>query len=125
PEEVVERLYEEHFGVKPETISALPISGSDRRYFRLSSGSQTAIATVNAHVAENNSYFYFTELFRKHSIPVPEVYRIAKDRRAYLQQDVGQTSLFNMLMQEGLTEQVKKLYIESLAQLARVQWVAG
>ena len=125
PEEVVERLYDEHFGVPPDTITALPVSGSDRRYFRLALGKQAAIATVNANTAENNSFFYFTELFRKHEIPVPEVYRIAKDRRAYLQQDVGQTSLFDILLEEGLTDRVKKLYIESLRQLARVQWIAG
>ncbi len=58
-------------------------------------------------------------------MPVPEVYRIAKDRRAYLQQDVGHTSLFDVLMQEGCTDRVKKLYGDSLAWLAKVQWIAG
>ncbi len=125
PEEIAERLYEEHFGEKPDKVSALPVSGSDRRYFRVSGSKQTVIATVNANVAENNTYFYFTELFRKHGIQVPEVYRTSKDRRAYLQQDVGRTSLFDMLLEEGYTDKVKKLYIESLAQLAKLQWVAG
>jgi aminoglycoside/choline kinase family phosphotransferase len=125
PEEIVERLYEEHFGKRPEKVSALPVSGSDRRYFRLSAGKHTAIATVNSNVPENNTYFYFTELFRKHGIHVPEVYRIAKDRKAYLQQDVGHTSLFDILLRDGPSAGVKKLYTESLAQLAKVQWVAG
>ena len=125
PEEIVERLYEEHFGARPDNISMLPVSGSDRRYYRVTAGKHTAIATINANVAENNTYFYFTELFRKHGINVPEMYRIAKDRRAYLQQDVGYTSLFDRLLEDGLTNGVKKLYIESLAQLAKVQWVAG
>ena len=118
PEEVAGQLYLDHFGVPPDSVTALPLSGSDRRYYRLAIGKQTAIATFNANVAENNTYFYFTELFRKHGIPVPEVYRISKDRRAYLQQDVGHQSLFDILLEEGLTDRVKKLYIESLVQLA-------
>lgn len=125
PEEIVEQLYEEHFGEAPQKTSALPVSGSDRRYFRLEGGKGTVIATVNAKVAENNSYFYFTELFRKHGINVPEVYRVAKDRRSYLQQDVGHTSLFDMLLEEGQTANVKKLYKASLDQLAKLQWIAG
>src|ERR1700748_1745261 len=121
----LEKLFEDHFGIKPEVVEALPVSGSDRRYYRLAGGNKTAIGTYNNNVAENNTYFYFTELFRKHAINVPEVYLINKDRRAYLQQDIGNTSLFNMLLKEGFTEEVRKYYHKSLAQLAKVQWIAG
>jgi aminoglycoside/choline kinase family phosphotransferase len=125
PEELVEKLYEDYVGKPPIRTIALAVSGSDRRYYRLQGEKDSIIATINANVAENNTYFYFTELFRKHGINVPEVYKIAKDRRAYLQQDVGHTSLFDMLLEQGHTDPVKKLYKESLAQLAKVQWIAG
>ncbi|XZF13076.1 RapZ C-terminal domain-containing protein [Chitinophagaceae bacterium MMS25-I14] len=121
----LEKLFEEHFGKVPEQVTALAVSGSDRRYYRLSAGNVTAIGTHNANVAENNTYFYFTELFRKHEINVPEVYKVSKDRRCYLQQDVGNTSLFDQLMKEGLTDEVRKCFHKSLEQLARVQWIAG
>lgn len=121
----LEKLFEEHFGKPSEEISALPVSGSDRRYYRLSAGNTTAIGTYNANVAENNTYYYFTELFRKHEINVPEVYKTSKDRRSYLQQDVGSTTLFDQLMKEGLTDEVRKNFHKSLEQLARVQWIAG
>jgi aminoglycoside/choline kinase family phosphotransferase len=123
--EVLTRLFEEHFNLTGAQAVLLPISGSDRRYFRLLSGNITAIGTYNSHVAENNTFFYFTELFRKHDIHVPEVYRIHKDRQHYLQQDLGSFSLFDQVMQEGHTEAVKNNYRKSIAQLARLQWVAG
>ena len=122
---IVEKLFEEHFEKKADTIEALAVSGSDRRYYRITSGKTSAIATYNTNVAENNTYFYFTELFRKHGINVPEVYKINKDRRAYLQQDIGRTSLFDMVIKDGYTEPVRKLYHKALAQLAKVQWIAG
>jgi aminoglycoside/choline kinase family phosphotransferase len=121
----LEKLFEEHFGTAPELVTALPVSGSDRRYYRLKAGNNTVIGTHNTNTAENNTFFYFTELFRKHGIHVPEVYKVSKDRRFYLQQDLGHESLFSKLMQEGLTEDVRKLYHKSLEQLARVQWIAG
>jgi aminoglycoside/choline kinase family phosphotransferase len=122
---ILEKLFEEHFEKKPESIEALAVSGSDRRYFRIKSGNISAIGTYNTNVAENNTYFYFTELFRKHQVNVPEVYKLSKDRRSYLQQDLGSTSLFDMLLKEGFTDPVRKLYHKALAQLAKVQWIAG
>lgn len=122
---IIEKLFEEHFEKKPDSIEALPVSGSDRRYYRIVSGKTAAIGTYNTNVAENNTYFYFTELFRRHQINVPEVYKISKDRRAYLQQDLGRTSLFDMVIADGYTEPIRKLYHKALAQLAKVQWIAG
>ncbi len=121
----LEKLFEEHFGVAPEHVDTLPVSGSDRRYYRLTNGKTTAIGTYNQNVAENNTFFYFTELFRKHEIKVAEVYSKSKDRRSYLQQDLGTTSLFDMLMAEGYTDKVRQYFHKSLEQLARVQWIAG
>src|SRR4051812_18813125 len=121
----LEKLFEERYGKKPEHIDVLPVSGSDRRYYRLSNGSDSAIGTHNTNVAENNTYFYFTDLFRKHGINVPEVYSTSKDRRFYLQQDLGTNSLFDQLMKNGHTDAVRKNYHKALEQLAKVQWLAG
>ena len=122
---ILEKLFEEHFEKKAEIIEPLAISGSDRRYYRISGGGAIAIGTYNANAAENNSFFYFTELLRKNQVHVPEVYKINRDRRAYLQQDLGKISLFDLVIKDGYTEANRKLYHKALAQLARVQWIAG
>ncbi len=122
---VLEKLFEEHFGKMPEKIEPLAVSGSDRKYYRLTGNGHTAVGTYSAHVAENNTYVYFTELFRRHQVLVPEVYAISKDRKCYLQQDLGNTTLFDLVLQEGFSDNVKKLYRKALAQLAKVQWIAG
>lgn len=122
---ILEKLFEDHFQKAPDSIEALAVSGSDRRYYRLTAGNTTAIGTYNTNIAENNTFFYFTELLRKHQVCVPEVYAINKDRRAYLQQDLGSTSLFDLITKDGYTEANRKLYHKSLAQLAKMQWIAG
>lgn len=122
---VLEKLFEDHFLVKPESITALPVSGSDRRYYRMRAGEISAIGTYNSNVPENNSYFYFTELFRKHEINVPEVYKVGRERRYYLQQDLGSTSLFDLLMEKGYTDEVKDYFHKSVEQLVKLQWQAG
>ena len=121
----LEKLFDEHFGTKPDKIELLPVSGSDRRYYRLSNKKHTAIGTHNSNTAENNSYFYFAQLFKKHEINVPEVYKVSKDKKFYLQQDLGGTTLFDLLLKDGFTDKVRKIYHQALEQLAKVQWMAG
>ncbi len=123
--ETLEKLFEDHFETKPESTTPLPVSGSDRRYYRIKSGDTSVIGTFNTNVAENNSYFYFTELFRKHGINVPEVYKIGKERRYYLQEDLGDVSLFSLVMEQGHTDEVKEYFMKSVAQLVKAQWAAG
>lgn len=119
------QLFEEHFGAPALTITEIPMSGSDRVYFRLSNEKNSVIGTFNQNIAENNSFYYFTDLFRKHEINVPEIYKTGKDRRYYLQQDLGSVTLFDELNREGFTDQVKEYYRMSLEQLAKLQWIAG
>jgi aminoglycoside/choline kinase family phosphotransferase len=121
----LEKLFEEHFGALPTQVSLLPVSGSDRRYYRLSDDKNSAIGTFNTNTAENNSYFYFTQLFKKHNINVPDIYKISKDKKLYLQQDLGNTSLLDLLMKEGFTDEVRQVYHQALDELAKVQWMAG
>lgn len=123
--DILADLFETHFDVQPESIVSLPISGSDRRYYRLIAGDKAAVGTFNDNVAENNSFFYFAELLRKHGVNVPEIYAIGKERRYYLQQDLGDTSLFDLLAKEGHTDEVKDYYKKSVEQLVKAQWMAG
>ena len=84
----LKKLFEQEFESEANTIESLPVSGSDRRYFRLSNDTHSAIGTYHPNTAENNTYFYFTELFKKHNISIPILYRKGKDRKTYLQQDL-------------------------------------
>lgn len=123
--QTLEELFEKHTGKRPETIAPLAASGSDRKYFRMTGGKTSVIGTYNENVNENNSYFYFTDLLLKHEIHVPEIYLKSKDKRYYLQQDMGDVSLFSQLMQEGFTEKVKENFRLALYELIKLQWVAG
>ncbi|MES2478523.1 MAG: RNase adapter RapZ [Bacteroidota bacterium] len=123
--QILEQLFEDHFGIKAEAVTIIPMSGSDRRYYRLIAGKTSAIGTFNQNISENNSFYYFTDLFHKHEINVPEIYKTGKDRRYYLQQDLGSITLFDELNKQGFTNEVKEYYRMSLEQLAKLQWIAG
>lgn len=103
-------------------IEKLPQSGSDRAYFRVHSETgQTCIATVSHHLRENATFLYFTRCFQEIAVPVPGILAVNAEQDIYLQQDLGDTSLLQVLEQEGYTENVYRLFAASLRRLAHLQ----
>jgi aminoglycoside/choline kinase family phosphotransferase len=123
--DAVSLLYQTWKGEEPEQVEVLPQSGSDRRYFRLyNRNRESVIATCGANVAENETFIYFTDHFREKGLNVPLIHAVSDDKTMYLQEDLGDVSLLNVLEEQGYTEEVYALFRESLHQLARMQ-VAG
>ncbi|HEY0750270.1 MAG TPA: RNase adapter RapZ [Chitinophagaceae bacterium] len=118
----VSKLYAEWSGKEPVDIEVLPQSGSDRRYFRLfNDANETVIATAGANIAENETFIYFSEHFKHKGLNVPEVMYVNEDETIYLQEDLGDVSLLDVLEQKGYTAETYNLFKESLHQLARLQ----
>lgn len=117
----IESLIQHSLKEKVGEILPLPLSGSDRRYFRVSTSCGTYIATYNTNTKENDTFIHFSNHFIEKGLPVPKVLCINESRTIYVQQDLGNTTLLNVLETEGPTDAVKNLFKESLHQLARLQ----
>lgn len=120
--DAVSQLYKDWCGKEPAQVDVLPQSGSERRYFRLyDDAGRTVIATHGLNVPENEAFLYFSEHFTARDLPVPSILAISEDRTIYLQEDLGNVSLLNILEQKGFTDEVYHLFRESLHQIARLQ----
>ena len=117
----VKNLYTQWKGIEPVSVDVLPISGSERRYFRLHEKEGSVIGTYGANIKENESFIYFSENFHKKHLAVPEIYAVSNDRMFYLQEDFGDVSLLNRLETEGFCPPVYDLFKKSLAALASLQ----
>lgn len=117
----VKKLYTGWKGFEPVSVDVLPISGSERRYFRLHGEKGSVIGTYGANIKENESFVYFSEHFYKKNLAVPEIYAVSDNRMYYLQEDFGDVSLLNRLEAEGLCHPVYDLFKKSLAALASLQ----
>lgn len=93
---VLTDLYKKTTGNAPVQIVEMPSSGSNRRYFRLS-GEPTLIGVVGTCYEENRAFLYMAEHFAKKGLPVPRIFVVADDGMAYLQEDLGDTLLFNAI----------------------------
>mgnify|MGYP000444503484 CR=1 FL=1 len=89
-------LYESVTGEKAASIEAFPQSGSNRQYYRLQ-GKQNIIGVYNEDKAENKAFLYFATHFKKHQLPVPEIYASDEEKNIYLQEDLGENTLFSYI----------------------------
>ncbi len=120
--DAVSQVYESWYKKAPARVDVLPQSGSDRRYFRLyDKEGNSLIATHGLNVPENEAFIYFSEHFTGKGLNTPQILGVSHDKIIYLQQDLGDVSLLNILEQKGFTDEVYNLFRESLHQLARLQ----
>ncbi|TVQ85789.1 MAG: phosphotransferase enzyme family protein [Bacteroidetes bacterium] len=96
-QELISQLFEQWSGESPADISALPPSGSDRKYFRIQYSKGSVIGAYNPIEEENTAFLTFTKHFRSKGLPVPEVLAEDTSNFVYLLEDLGDTTLFSLL----------------------------
>lgn len=99
------RLFVDRFGQPPRSILEIAGDGSNRIYFRLvAQDLQTAIGAFGPDPEENRAFISYTNAFRDGGLPVPELYGTDLDARVWLEEDLGDTTLFNALVEARRTE---------------------
>jgi len=93
----LQQVFEDYFKEKVEKIAALPASGSYREYYRLRVNDISAIGVYNFDKKENEAFLSFTRHFLSKDLPVPRIYSENLDQGVYLQEDLGDTTLFSKL----------------------------
>jgi aminoglycoside/choline kinase family phosphotransferase len=122
-------LFEERFGHRPDVVLDIAADGSTRQYFRLMSGEeQTAIGAIGPDREENRAFLSFARAFRGIGLPVPEIYAEDQDAGVWLEEDLGDTTLFQALgaarveVAEGeIPHEIECLYRSALSVLPRFQ----
>ena len=127
-EEII-RLYEVYFQEEMTAFELLPASGSDREYCRIKSVHHQAVGAYNADIRENKAFISFTNHFVTQGVPVPEVYAVNPRETCYIQEDLGDLTLFGYLSktreQEGFSDKIVSVYKRVLRELPKLQITAG
>src|SRR4051794_33854324 len=129
--DLLQRLFEQYFHAPVEQVVPLQaeLGGSGRKIIRLAGAGKTAIGILYGVREENAAFVEFSRHFRRHGLPVPEIYAEDLEHGAYLEEDLGDTSLFELLSNnrkgEQIGPQVMEAYRRSIATLPRFQVEAG
>ena len=122
-------MFEKWAGEQARSFVMLPPSGSYREYYRITGRSQTAIGAYNTDEKENEAFLEFSDHFIDKGLRVPEIYDRDNANRIYLQQDLGDVTLYGFMqgIRKGpdFPEELKCFYRKTLDQLIRFQVDGG
>ena len=124
--EKLQQLFYQYTGREAETCQQLTPAGSPRRYYRLTNGDYSLIGAIGTSPHENEAFYAIAHQMRSQGLPAPEVYAMSDDHMRYLQEDLGNTSLFELLMEAQRSGEYSESNIELLRRVMRllpdIQW---
>jgi len=127
--DALRELFRARFGADAQTLIPVRADGSSRKIYRLSSPQQVAIGVLNDDAKENRAFIEFSKHFLKNGIPVPEFYAENPDATAYLEEDLGDTTLFQFLGKRrtpaGFPPEVVASYQDVVRWLPKIAITAG
>src|SRR6267154_2795476 len=141
--DVLKDLFEQHFHTPPERVQPLQgqLGGSGRVIVRLigdgqspaqnqgqsnaQSNGPSAIGILYDVREENVAFIEFSRHFRRHSLPVPEIYADDLAHGAYIEEDLGDVTLYDFLSAnrtgDFVSPEVGEAYRKVVAILPRFQ----
>ena len=129
--DVLKKLFEQHYRLPAEEVHPLQgqLGGSGRSIVRLTGGGKCAIGILYSVREENVAFLEFSRHFRRRGLPVPEIYAEDLNQGAYLEEDLGDTTLFEFLVANrtgaAIAPPAIEAYRKVVAMLPRFQVEAG
>jgi aminoglycoside/choline kinase family phosphotransferase len=129
--DVLKKLFEDRFHAPATRVQPLQgeLGGSGRKIIRLSNAQISAIGILYDVREENVAFLEFSRHFRRHGLPVPEIYAEDLAQGAYLEEDFGATTLFEFLSKNRVGDKIAPAAVEAyrkvIGALPRFQIEAG
>jgi aminoglycoside/choline kinase family phosphotransferase len=129
--DVLKKLFEQQFHTPPTRLQPVQgeLGGSGRKIIRLANDSASAVGILYGVREENIAFLEFSRHFRRHGLPVPEIYGADLGQGAYLEEDLGDTTLFEFLSKNRVGANIAPVVVEAyrrvVAVLPRFQIEAG
>ena len=116
----IEELFVEYTRQQPVRIEELPSSGDGI----------SLIGAKGTSVDENIAFIEIAKHFKLKGLPVPQVLAVSKDKQYYLQEDLGDITLFNAISsgreQGGAYSQHEvELITKTISLLPKIQFEGG
>jgi len=120
--DVLNKLFEQHFHSPATRVQPLQgqLGGSGRNIIRLANDKISSIGVLYNVREENIAFLEFSRHFRRHGLPVPEIYAEDLSQSAYLEEDLGNTTLFEFLSKHRTGDDIALEAVEAYRKVVAV-----
>ena len=127
--DTLESLFRTYAGRKADEIVAMGSSGSNRKYFRIIGGGTSLVCVAGTDRDENAAFISIDRHFASKGLNVPKVLAVSDDGMAYIQEDLGDMSLYEAVSegrQSGVySQQERELLCRTMSMLPDIQYLGG
>lgn len=125
--ETLQQLHTGYFDAVCVKFEPILSHGSERLIIRLYSASgSTSIGIVNSNLDENKAFISFGRHFRNEGLNVPEIFTVSEDIKSYIQEDLGDETLFKRISDgQDFSNKKINLYKAVVEELPKFQVTAG
>jgi len=117
--DMLERFFERP--VKDLASRLIGTGGSDRKYYRLNDTEKSAVLMVcSPDDPDFERHIAYTEFFRRHSLPVPEMFGADREQKQAIFEDLGDLSLYSWLKCGREPEITEAIYCKVLDILVKL-----
>lgn len=97
--ELFDQLFKQATGQMVSGATLLPQSGSNRKYYRITGENGVSLIGVySTNRTESNTFLSFSRAMRSANLKVPQIYAEDLDNNIYLQEDLGDLSLYQHIL---------------------------
>ncbi|MBN1462489.1 MAG: phosphotransferase [Paludibacteraceae bacterium] len=118
-------LFEQYTGKTPTEVTKLKVAGSNRLYYRLSNTNIRVVGVIGESLEENKAFVELAKHFAENHLPTPRIYAYTSDYRYYIQEDLGDVSLFdfceNGIKTGVFSKNEKAMLLKTIEFLPRLQ----
>jgi aminoglycoside/choline kinase family phosphotransferase len=128
--DALKTLFTEHFKEEINSLKPLPAHGSNRQYYRIISDHRSVVGVINQDRLENEAFVDFSRHFRSKGLMVPEIYAKDLNQDIYLEEDLGDETLFDYLLRKRedkkeFPDDLMKIYEKVVERLSEFQIKGG
>ncbi len=119
---VLNQLFEKHFRSSATRVEPLQgqLGGSGRNIIRLTNDKHSAIGILHSVREENTAFVEFSREFRRNGLPVPQIYAEDLAQNAYLEEDLGDLTLFQFLSQDRKGDEIAPEVVDAYRKVVTI-----
>lgn len=116
------KLFQNYFFENAIKFKRIKGGVSDRIVFRINSKNYICTGVHNPKLKENRAFIEFSKSLKSAGFNVPEIYCVSGNGEFYLEEFVGEKSLYDLIKNNKISANKKiSLYKKALSDLARIQ----
>ncbi|MFA5010996.1 MAG: phosphotransferase [Ignavibacteria bacterium] len=119
--EKILKLFKTVFPYEVTSYSKLRGGVSDKLIIRISTNNISIIGIYNECIKENEAFIGFTQVFNNLKLNTSRVLHVSEDRKIYYVTDLGKHTLFDIIKQYSIREELFQVYKKVIEHLVKFQ----